>query len=1090
MKKNTYTHLLCRCAGMLLLMLYAPWVLAQNNITVSGQVTSQENNSALPGVNIVVKGTTAGTTSDADGRYTISAPENSTLVFSFIGFVNEEVPIGNRTTLNVSLVPDIEALSEVVVVAYGEKSRKLLTESIGTVDNKEIQRLPVASADAAIQGRVSGVQITSVSGTPGSPVSIRIRGVGTVGNAQPLFVIDGIPLGNPSADDTNPLAAINPADIDNISVLKDASAAALYGVRAANGVVLITTKRGKSGKPTITFDAYKGIQNFPNNRLLEWNNTEQYINLASEAIQNANAQDGLNPGDDDYRVLNPDLADPNSPLRNINTDWQREILLKNAPISNYNLSIGGGTEAATYNVSAGYFDQSAVIPRWKLSRYNFRINSDYKIGQRLRVGQNLSLSYQQVNRGSNAGGDGFILASGSNMPPFFQIYADPNNPIGVNRYGYNGNYLANGSGVAGITVGNPLALNALNDNYDHRVQLLGGLFAELEIIKGLKFRSAASIDFNSNRSTSWHPDYTLQEAGLARVSEAGDSRGEDYTQVFTNTLTYDRTFGEHSFNALAGFEYQKLRGTGLNYGSSNYLSNSPGFYVVVGRGQGPDAGFNNADGYASNMAYVGYLGRLSYDYKQKYLLTASFRRDGTASFAPELRYGNFPAVSAAWRITEEPFFNVPFISDLKLRGSWGQMGNSNIDPAFGYIAGVTTNPNYGLGRPNRSVQVAAPLPGLLVNRDLTWETVETTDFGFDVSFFNNKLSLLATYYFRNTKDFLFGLPIPRTAGYANQSAGQASTDPPKLPVNLGRVTNEGIELELGYQGNLTKDLTINVSGNLTTVKNRLAELYPNIQEYSTGDYRTAVGYPIGYFYGYRMLGVYQTDDEAAAGLVDNMASNRPRAGDVIFEDNNSLATVEQRRQGQQFSGIPNDTITAADRTYLGKTIPDFYYGINVGLGFKGFDLSALFTGVSGVQLYNQFRRDNEGLGGGGRNNLATTQNRWTGPGTSNTMPRAISGDPYDNNRFSSRWIEDAGFFRMRNIQLGYTLPKALLAKTKVLSNVRFYVAGSNLFIITNYTGLDPEVQTYNESENQLRSGTDQGNMPQPRTFQGGVQVQF
>jgi hypothetical protein len=297
-------------------------------------------------------------------------------------------------------------------------------------------------------------------------------------------------------------------------------------------------------------------------------------------------------------------------------------------------------------------------------------------------------------------------------------------------------------------------------------------------------------------------------------------------------------------------------------------------------------------------------------------------------------------------------------------------------------------------------------------------------------------------------------------------------------------------LELNYQTNITQDLSVNFSGNLTTVKNRLAELYPNIQEYSSGDYRTAVGYPIGYFYGFKMQGIYQTDDEAAAALPDNQASNRPRAGDIIFEDNNSLASADQIRLGQQFSGVPEGRITAADRTYLGKTIPDFYYGITLGSDFKGFDLSALFTGVSGVQLFNQFRSGNEGLGGGGRNNLATTQNRWTGPGTSNTMPRAIAGDPYNNNRFSSRWVENAGFFRLRNIQLGYTVPATLLEKTKVFAGARVYVSGSNLFIVTDYTGLDPEVQTYGSDESQLRSGTDQGNIPQPRTVQAGIQIQF
>ncbi|WP_262890454.1 SusC/RagA family TonB-linked outer membrane protein [Rhodocytophaga rosea] len=386
-------------------------------ISLSGKVTDDKGEN-LPGVNILLKGTTIGTTTNTEGQYTISIPDehtNGTLVFSFIGYLSDEVAIDNRTRIDVVLLPDVQSLSEVVVIGYGEKTRALLTESIGTVNAGEIQKLPVASPDAALQGRISGVQVTSVDGTPGSPVAIRVRGVGTVGNTQPLFVIDGIPVGNPDAANTNPLSTINPSDIENISVLKDASAAAVYGVRAANGVVLITTKRGKTGKPRINFDGYYGVQNFP--KLYDWNNTEQYAALTQEAIDAKNAQAGLKPGDTDYELIHPDLrtSNPNNVL-GINSNWQDAVLNKNAPIQNYNLSVSGGNEAANYHVSVGYFGQDAMIRKWDLDRYTFRANSDYKVGKRFRFGQTFSVAYQEIVRGMNAGGDGFLFAGTANMP--------------------------------------------------------------------------------------------------------------------------------------------------------------------------------------------------------------------------------------------------------------------------------------------------------------------------------------------------------------------------------------------------------------------------------------------------------------------------------------------------------------------------------------------------------------------------------------------------------------------------------------------------------------------------------------------------
>jgi TonB-dependent starch-binding outer membrane protein SusC len=1066
-----YKHLLT----FILFIFCGQTLLAQT--TISGRIVDNTTKEGVPGVSVMVKGTDRGTVSDERGYFQINAAQGNVLVFTSQGYTSREVTI-TGATVNVSFVADNRALSEVVVIGYGQKDRRMLTESIGTVTAKEIQKLPVASADAAIQGRVSGVQITNVDGTPGAQVAVRVRGVGTVGNTQPLFVIDGIPVGNGSGGDpvnggrnTNPLASLNPSDIENISVLKDASSAAIYGMRAANGVVLITTKRGKTGKPRVTLDAYRGIQQFRKNLVV--NNTQQFVELAQEAITNRNVQDNLTAGQPGFRVLHPDLVagSPTSVL-GINTDWEEASINKNAPIANYNVGVSGGTENANYFFSIGYFNQEAITRGWDLERYTVRANSDYKIGSRFKIGQTLALSFQETNRGMNGGGDGFYYANNVGMPPFFKIY-DDGNTIPGNRYGYHGNL-----NVAGITAGNQFALNEIVDDQVHDYRLLGGLYAELELITGLRFRSAASIDLGFGRSTRWQPAFNAAEIGYARdANNFSDSRNQGYTQVFTNTLSYEKAIQEHHFNVLGGIEYQKIRGNNLGYGGVNFSSTDPGFYRVVSNGRGTGGVFANAGAGAYNEAYASYFGRLSYNFKEKYLLTATVRRDGTSRFSPQNRWGTFPAVSAAWRISEEPFLqNIPVISDLKLRGSWGELGNANTS-SFAYLSRVGFTPQYPL---NGVPTPAAAVPyGSFPNPNIGWETVESSDFGIDATLFNNRVNFLATYYIRNTKDFLYGLPVASVSGYLGSD------------VNIGNVKNTGFEFELGYNTSIGKDFNVSVSGNLTTIKNRLVSLAAGVEQFSeTGGYRTAVGFPIGYFYGYKMLGIYQNAATAAGALPDDMATgnNKPRAGDVIFEDNNSPLLGDP--DGKMFSGVPDGKITSADRTYLGKTIPDFFYGLTINSDYRNFDLSVLFQGVAGIQAYNVLRQDREGLGGVGRNQLASTQNRWKGEGTSNTMPRAIEGDPARNNRFSSRWIEDAGFFRLRNVQLGYSLPQDLLSKTKVFRSARFYIAASNLFVITDYTGLDPEVMSFGQAAFQTGAGTDRGSTPQPRTFQAGLQFNF
>jgi len=605
--------------------------------------------------------------------------------------------------------------------------------------------------------------------------------------------------------------------------------------------------------------------------------------------------------------------------------------------------------------------------------------------------------------------------------------------------------------------------------------MLGNIYAELDIIDGLKFRSVAALDFSTSRASLWRPGYTAAELGQERNTNAySDNRSEGAQRIFTNTLTYNRQFGGHSVNVIAGMEFQASRSTSLGYAGANYQSTDPNFYQSIQNQQGNSDGkggfvYANATSGLGHRAYASQFGRLSYDFKDKYLVTLTARHDQSSNFAPENRSKLFPAVSAAWRISEESFMQkVPFITDLKLRGSWGQLGNDKIGLDFPYLARVQQGPWYTFGT-NQSSLNGTGIPNL-VNNNLRWEINESTDAGFDLTLFG-RLNLLVTYYNRNTKDFLYSLPVNSTSGFTS------------IPVNLGLVNNRGLEVEMSYKKSFKSGLTMDFFGNITTVKNKLVALAPGVQEFASGNYRTAVGFPIGYFYGYKVKGIYQNQEQANGAIPDvTINKQKPVPGDLIFEDNNGPGT-----DGQLFSGEANGEITVHDRTNIGKTIPDFFYGFGANAGWKGFDLAILFQGVSGNSVYNAYRAANEQMTGSGNNQLVSVLGHWTGEGTSNTLPRATTRDINANNRFSSRWVEPGGFLRLKNVQLGYTVPKSLLSHVKVAQSVRVYVAASNLFRITKYTGLDPEVSTFSS---QLQAGTDNANIPQPRTVQIGANLTF
>ena len=1031
---------------------------------VVGRVTSAATGEPLPGVQVSVSGTLVGVVTNADGRYAVSAPAASgRLVFTLLGFGTKEIPFTGQGVVDAQLEIKATQLNELVVVGYGTKTRANMTEAISTVSSKELTRVPAASPEAALEGRAPGIQVTPESGLPGAPIAVRIRGVGTVGNTQPLFVIDGLPVGNADNSTSSPLGTINPADIESISVLKDASAAAVYGVQAANGVVLIKTRRGELGKPTISYNAYQGVQNFP--KTVQMLNSQQWFDFAQEAYDNFDAQHGYKPGDGSYAQFKPYLVQNKATLAARTTDWMGAIQVQNAPIMSQDMSVSGGSDKVNYYVSGGLFRQNATVSKWDLQRLSFRANSDFKVNSYVRAGESFSLSNENIKRGQQDGYDGQLLPSTLTMPPFFQ-FRDVGNSIAGNRYGFNGNaeFIP-----AGMTYGNEAALNQITNKQDRTTRMMGGLYGEVEPLPRLVLRTQASLDYSNARNSDFSPSYTVNEIGLDRNDTNGETRQENNSLVWTNTLNYSAYFGRHSLSALAGAEMQKYTYTATTVAMTNCLSFNPAF-VQIATACGGELG--PPGGWAGEGSFLGYLGRLNYNYADRYLLTASVRRDASSNFAPANRWGTFPSVSAGWRISQEPFFHVPFISDLKVRGGWGRLGNSNIPGlSYPFIFRVTTTPDYGL---DGSTVVKAPVPASFVNPNVVWETSETMDGGFDASFLDNALTFSAGYYKRDTKNFLVNIPLTPSSGFTGGA-----------PLNSGMVRNQGFEFEGGYSRTVRGvDLTFN--GNLTTVKNRLVDLAPGITEYSVGNgnisgcgtscMRTAVGEPIGYLFGYKTCGIYQTAAEAAAAVPDKtIGNNKPVAGDMCFKDVNGDSVVD-----------------ANDRTYLGKTIPDFYYGFNVDAVWRHFDLGAFFSGVSGIQKFDLFRRTLETVHGGSNNRSVAVLDHWSATNPSNTVPRNTTDDLNNNDRVDSqRWVENGNYFRLRNLQLGYTLPKGYLGTTRT----RIYVSGTNLFTMTPYKGLDPEFTTsidYSRSQNgsQLAAGIDTGNLPLPRIFQIGVSTSF
>ncbi len=1117
MKKNQYTHFLCRCAALLLMMLYAPWAHAQDNVTVTGKVTSQENNSALPGVNVVVKGTTTGTTTNADGAYTISAPANSTLVFSFIGFISEEVSIGNRTAVDIGLAPDIKALSEVVVIGYGERERKDLTGAISTVGAKEIEKSVAIQPELALQGRAAGVFVATPGGNPNARPQVRIRGVGTFNFSEPLFVVDGVPItefgstdiGGVRADlrgNVNVLSLINPADIESISVLKDAAAAAVYGVRASNGVVLITTKKGKQGRPRVEVTASRGVQNLP--QRYEVLNSQELVDLNLEAAYAGN------------QPLEP-IFDPSSPDYKRNSpsyDWQTPLINRNALLEDYSVKLSGGSEATTYYVSAGYSKTESPLKANELSRYSLAMNINSKINKVLSAGITYRLGYidAEDNTQSHLGyvarapawqpiydpneeyGGVYGFAPSSTVKFKLNDKYDPNNQNGGDPFTLDGDPVRRWGPQ---TRSNIMAQQYLNYNKYYLLRNLGTAYVQAEPLPGLRFKGTLSIDWFYNRRNdftnfysylfSQTPQNPYQGQDGTAAGTYGERHGRNLNMVKEFSINYARTFGNHKIDLLANAMDQEY-GYQLISGSAPQGTAIPETWGLGG----PFSRYRGSGSWRQQRNLQGYLGRLSYSFNDKYYLDATVRRDGSSQFAPGYKWGTFPGISAAWRISAESFMKtIPMVNDIKIRAGWGQLGNQEVPRDFAYAAGIVSPADYAFGSGNGNGS-GQSRPGAYIQGvprpELTWEISTTNNIGVDASLFNNKLTITAEYYRRTTSGILQEAGLTPSFGI-QRVVGEGSLFANPI-LNIGTVRNSGIELSAGYNGTVG-DFTYNFSGNLTTVRNRVLALF-NDQPFGRDRGRVEVGQSMFYLWGYKVGGIFQDEAEVKAWQEADGDPNRVRddingdnqaPGDMWFQDINGPRNPEVR--GQLFTPGADGRITADDRTFLGKTIPGYFYGFNLGGGYKGLDISIFFQGVGDVQKFNEERADGEQMDAPGLNQWRTTLNRWP-YNTSSGIPRAVESDPADNNRFSDRFVENAGFLRLKNLQVGYALPKTWMTRLGFIDNFRIYVSATNLLTFTKWTGLDPETINLDPRLSNTDAGRRSDIVPPTRSFVLGVNAAF
>ncbi len=1025
---------------------YSNLAFSQNVVT--GRITSAEDGQGLPGVTIAIKGTTSGTISGADGEYRLTASSDDILIIRFVGFIEKEVSVANRSVVDVSLEVEISALDEIVVVAYGEVRKKDLTGSVATVKGEDMAKTASVSLDQALQGQAAGVQVTQVSGRPGGQTSIRIRGSSSVaaGN-EPLFVIDGM-LVSSSNDDINAggtlgsslnaLSTLNPSDIESIQVLKDASATALYGSRGANGVVLITTKGGKEGRTSISLDSYYGVQRVP--ETFDLLNGEEFANYMNELSRDR----GLPT---DVRYLIPeDFGE--------GTDWQ-EAIFREAPMQSHSLTISGGDDETRYSVGGSYYNQDGIVLNSDFERATFRASLDRKINNYLKVGTNVNLSHitsRGVLTGALGPSTGVLLpgsiTSALLFPPTLPVFDDT----------VEGGYTFEDD--RGRNLANPVADARESDNINNNSRIIGSIFTEWEIIDDLKFKIYLGIDGFSTKDNRFVPNYlkrTEPNNGDAVVSTV-----DGFTWLTEYTLNYKKQLKpDHFVDALVGYTRQAFSSERLFAFTLDFPDNTFGWHNLRS-GLNPQPS-STAE---SSWGIVSYLGRVNYNIKGKYLTTITGRADGSSKFGEDSKYGFFPSLAFAWNINEEPFFDQnEFFQSFKVRTSIGVIGNSEIG-SFNSLA--TVGPR-GEGTFNNNEPYIGTGPLRIPNPELKWERTEQLDLGLDIAFFDARMMVTADYYYQRTSDLLLSTPIPNTTGFSSFVA------------NIGKLRNVGVELSIDAivleENPISWRSTFNISANRNEIRKLSDENdipAPGVLLVPSGWNIIRVGEPLGTFFGLINDGIFQTDAEAQASAV--LVGQTPEAGQRRYRD------INGRDADGNLTGEPDGIINEADRAILGQAQPKFTWNLTNTFEYKGIDLSFFIQASHGNDIVNAYQFELGTLTGETNVYREAYFNRWTPTNPSNKYP---TFDPTDRGVFSSAQVEDGTFIRLRNVTLGYTLPPQLLDRLK-LSNMRVYFTGTNLFTITDYSGYDPEVNAF--GQNALLLGIDYGGYPLSRSFIAGVQI--
>ncbi|WP_321515198.1 TonB-dependent receptor [Marinifilum fragile] len=1007
-----------KIACLALIMLLGWQVSWAQDVLVKGIVASAEDGLTIPGVSVVEKGTTNGTTTDFDGKYELTVNGNAVLVFSYIGMKTFEVTVGSQTEINVKLEADNVAMDEVVVVGYGVQKKSDVTGAVASVDFEDLESQPINSVNDAIKGRIAGVQVMSNSGSPGGSISIRVRGIGSVNNSDPLYVVDGVP--------TSDINFLNPNDIASVEVLKDASSSAIYGSRGANGVVLVTTKSGKTNSaPKVDVDAYYGVKEVLNN----WETTS-----GSEWYA---VQEELNK----TRTAPLDLSQVDS---SVDTDWFDEIT-RSATVQDYNVSISGGSDKLTYIMGAGFYDEEGTVVGSDYERINARLKTDYQVKEYLKIGTNINIQSNErhsITEGSYHTG---TINTAIKLEPLVPVWK--NQEEGIYDFSKFTDYP------------NPVAQIEYDNYKTEQFRLLGNVYAELEILKDLKFKTSYGLNRSVTDTYNFTPIYFVNNNQRNDINNVYRGYSKSVYQTWENTLSYHKAIDKHDITALAGFTKEKSRTEWIS-GSKNNIPNEDEALWYLDSGADGDL----ASGAASEYTLMSYLGRVNYAYDNKYLLTASFRADGSSRFSDGNRWGYFPSVALGWKMSEEDFLqDVEWLSILKLRGGWGQIGNQNIG-TYPYQTTMDGNSQYRyIFGVNEDIY-----QGYVVNamkdENIQWETVESLNIGFDAALFDARLEVSFDWFNKDTKDMLLSIPIPYYYGYESGPT-----------VNVGEANNKGVELSFNWRDQISSDFSYNVGLNVSTYKNEMVSLGSG-EPITGGSYyggsatRTEEGEAIGYFYGYKTDGVFQTQAEIDAHAIQQGGDNSGlQPGDMKFVDVNG-------------DGVVNGD----DRTKIGDPNPDFTYGINLGAQYKNWEINAFFQGSKGNDIFNAMKTHLYKFDE--TNKHKDMLNSWTPSNTNTNMPRLSGYDVNDTNRTSDRFVEDGSYMRLKNLMVAYNFPKRWLDKVK-LASAKLYFSGQNLWTITDYSGADPEIGQVS-STNYLSRGVDIGTYPQAKTYVVGVKLGF